>query len=662
MDYSLQLPQPIDSPPSTQPTDSPPSTQTIDSLPIKPIQTPQSFQPDNLSTSIYRTKIASYVVGALALAMLIVSVFLLVFIRNRSSNTIHTSVTVTPSPGPIVIPKMVQLQPFSSSNSVFTASDLSKLVSVSTGIITPSVSCNIVINGSCVQPTPVYEPGDVPFNTTMATPIQNPAQGYGWCAITPDADQWFTSSQNGLAVFGQYIVDSSVTTGTAFKFYQDPYSGGGNQMLFTCTTASSGANANVDASAVGSVGFRSMAMSPDGVRLYVAYRQPFMGQPNGPNESIFPFLQLIGRVGVFTRPADATTSIQNPSASSNSWTYSCDLALSNPFGSQISGLSTVCDPTTLLIRQSDDYGTIIRTSYNYTSGQRMIAIRSNFGYLMASGAIVSVYEELSSGSHQLVGTLQLQSSYVPLINAATLGAQKRSFGSSFAIFNDVCICAVRVRTGGCCTATELVNQLIVFVRNMTTLIWEFKQLVTTPDATKDFGAGVETNGTLLIVSAPTFGTFSTATPRTAGTTGIGGAVYLYHRSGTTFSLVQTVQDPTTGAYGAFGSYIAVDPQFLVVAITYNQDNSPDKPAVAFTSSSKTSGVLFLAIDLINSAFGPVDKAQTIQQSYGGTDLYDQTFGANMALAFKNHKQSTLVALVNSPTNQRVTVYTMNVGT
>jgi len=615
-----------------------------------------------LDVAISRTKIASYVIGALALAMLIVSVFLLVFVRQRSSNTIHPSTSVTPTPGPAVIPKMVGLQPFATSNSIFSAADMSKLVSVSTGIITPSVSCNTVVNGSCIQPSPVYEPGEVPFNTTLTRPVQVPVEGFGWCAITPDADQWMTSAQNGLAVFGQYIIDSSSTTGTVFKFYSDPYSSGGNQLLFSCASASDGSNANVDASAVGSVGFRSIAISPDSTRLYVAYRQPFMGQPPN-NSAIFPFLQLIGRVGVFTRTPDATTSIQNPSASSTAWTYSCDLALSNPFGSQTAGLSTICDTVTLVTQQSDNYGAAIRSSYNYTNSNRMVAIRSQFGYLLASGAIVTVYEELPSGTHQLVGTLQLQTGYVPLIDAATLAAQKKSFGSTFALFNDVCICSVRVRTGGCSNASSNVNQLIVFVRNTTTLIWEFKQLIGTPDATKDFGSGVETNGSLLVVSAPTFGTYNfSANPRTAGTTGVGGAIYLYKRSGTTFTLTQTVPDPTVGAYGAFGSYISVDPQFLVVAITYNQDNSPDKPAVQITPASKTSGVLFLAIDLINSVFGPLDKAQTVEQSYLPQDIYDQTFGANMALSFKSHKQSTLVALVNSPANQRVTVYTMNVGT
>lgn len=204
-------------------------------------------------------------------------------------------------------------------------------------------------------------------------PLISPPEGFGWCAITPDGSQWFTSFENGYSLVGQYIY-----TNDNFQANSSAYKNGGNEILSTCAntsdpTASQQSAVNTNASAVGSVGYASIAISADGERLYVAYRQATMGSQG----QLYPFLQLSGAVGVFTRPANATNA--NAFPTSTEWTYSCDLSVVNPYGAQVGGFDTLCDPITHSTLAGDDFGSIIRTTTNLLNGNRVFAVRANYG-------------------------------------------------------------------------------------------------------------------------------------------------------------------------------------------------------------------------------------------------------------------------------------------
>ena len=574
------------------------------------------------------TRTFSYVIGAISLVMLIAAIVMLVILRNHKTVIVtiypSTSVPVTPLPT-----NELTLQKFSTSSTAFTPADfnpfVSPVASVSPFYVSPSSSI------------PIYNPGELPFDDTISAPLKIPSQGFGYCAFTPAADQWFTSFVNGDSVIGQYVY-------TKPNFTAFPTVSGQNTILFTCDGSSSGNSnsssvltININATSVGCVGYSSIVTSLDGMRLYVGYRQPMMGSSN--TGQIFPFLQLIGRVAVFTRQTNSALS----------WQYSCDLAIQNPYGSQTAGLDSLADPITGLVIAGDDFGYTIKVSQNLVTSQRMVAIRANYGVQKQNGAIVTVYEENSQSSNVISGILQLYDGKTQFdLN------EKLSFAKDFDIGNDAVLAAVR----GNVTA----KQLTFFKRDPTTFQWNLLQLIPAPTtaAGEDFGVSICVNATgdQAIVGSPTLAS--------GNAPGIGGSIYFLKRSKSktqdTWAITQQVSDPAASlnTKGAFGYFLSVDKQFLVCAVSANQNNNLDAPVVKIgtTASADKPQLVFVAV---NPTAGTIDTTnyQMLPQPGDTSDYIDPTFGAHTALALEDQNFNLLRVLANSPLNQTVTLREMS---
>jgi hypothetical protein len=597
-------------------------------------------------------RITSYVFAGLAVTMLITSVFLLIFIRDTKT----TVVTITPSnvPNPTQVPQTeVKLQPFNTGQE-FNPVDFTSIVSPITSTTASIISVSIT------SPNPFPDPGEVPFEQTIGLPLQIPPQGFGWTAFTPDAQQWFTSFENGFSLFGQYnfVTEQSVSK---FEPFTDAYKSGQNFIYFNsgshCPNSGSSADPtiNEDASALGSVGYASIATSTDGVRLYVAYRQPFMGGSD--TAIIFPLLQLSSRVAVFTRPLDTSGTSLTPKSSSPNWSYSCVLSLANPFGSQVGGFSSLCDPITHQLLTSDDFGSIIRTSKNLGNLRRITAVRMNYGYIKNNGANIAIYEETEDNQQEISGIVALWDRYAGEGKTFTRDA-KITFGKDFNIGNNSLLAAVRVPASGGCQGPPVtpINRIAYFRRSDTTNLWEFKQFIETPDPTEDFGVSITMNATgdMAIVGAPKFpsGRGTGATP------GIGGSIYLYVRSedGNSWNLQQKVTDPfaSQNTKGAFGYFVSSDRQFLVVSASANQNNVLDvKPGfIGNTLNNDRPKVVFMSINQENKSIDTVNAQIEIQPGDLPAQQYlDPCLGANLSMAFEDEGRSTLKMILSSPMNQ-----------
>lgn len=589
----------------------------------------------------------SYVLGGLAVALILASIVMLVFLRNKSTviTTVIPSAHLTPTPA-LPLPA-VKVQPLDYLDTF----DVEQWRSITTPVATvtevspvwPSASATVTL-------APDSEPGMVPFPDTINFPLQSAPQGFGWVVLTPAADQWFSSLPNGYARLAQYLYTSGKFTADS-DAYQDKTQ---NSIAFCVNDPANAQNdqlgdVNTAASSVGSVGFASMAMSLDGTRLYVGYRQPIMGATA--DAQIFPFLQLSGQMATFTRPTDPAGGLPT----STNWTYACSLELANPYGSQTAQFDQICDPITGQLLTGDDFASILRTTTNLTNGNRVIAARSNFGLRVSDGAFVSIFEETANNTYAISGIVYLFDGTTTF----TL-AEKLSFGRDFALGNDALLCAVRTPTGGCGVTTDRYN-VFFFQRNDATLQWEYQQTLLPPDTAvnEDFGVSIVMNaaGTQAIIGSPHLP--SGATP------GLGGNVYFYQRTHSTWALTQTFSDPLASVHtqGAFGYFLAVDQLFLVLAISANQNNvlNAPKTIIGDTPTAHKPSVVFVAIDQTNAELDATNAQQQAQPDENTSDYLDPLLGAGMSLQFEDLKPSTLHILLPSPMNQKVFHYTMSVS-
>lgn len=619
-----------------------------------------SSQPTRTPRKKHVVRVVTYVMGGLALVLLIASVVMLLLLRRKTiivtAVTPSVSVSVTPSHGPPL--PTVRLQPLSAE---YTFS-LGDITSVTSPVVTLSTSVSVSPAPSASpSPLPVpspsgpsYEPGMIPFDSTIAFPLQSVPQGYGWLAMTPAADQWFSSMPNGYCVVAQYVNDNSGT----FSVDTDAYKSGNNLISFCRVDPADPSNdtitgANTFASSVGAVSYRSIAMSADGTRLYVAYRQPIMGATD--KSQIFPFLQLCGQVATFTRPADPSGGLPT----STDWTFACSLELSNPYGSQTAQFDQICDPITGNLLTGDDFGALMRVSTNLDNGNRMVAVRANFGLRIADGAFVTVYEETSDNVYTVSGLVHLFDGTTPF----TL-AEKLVFGRDFALGDDALLCAVRTPAGGCGVTTPRYD-LVFFQRSPTSQQWLYQQLLSAPanDAgPEDFGVSLAMNadGTQALVGSPRLPTGSQP--------GVGGHVYVYQRATQApylWTQTQAFVDPFASAHvlGAFGYFVSVDQQFLVCAISANQNNvlTAPKTMVGTTPLTQRPTVVLVAIDQATAQLDATNAQQQPQEDAVSTHFLDPLWGASVAMEFKDVGRSTLRLLIASPTNQNAIYYTMSVG-
>jgi len=623
---------------------------SLDTLNTEPEQSPAPVMMNNQKkpkTKTSRIQIASYVLGALALGILIVAAFLLAFVRDNTTVFTQVSVpsTITPSPpAPLNEITLQMLLP----GTIFTYTDFN-------GIISPLVSTGIdpFPSPSITNPFPFY-PGEIPFIDTIGLPLQSPPQGMGYCVFTPDATKFMTSFENGDAAFGQYIANN--TGGVIdFEVYKDGYKTQ-NFIYFNCpgndpTGSTTPPSINEFATAVGSVGYASMGMAKDGLRLYIAYRSPFMG--NNDQSSVFPLFQTVGRVAVYTLNDKV----------SNDWIYKCSLGLQNPFGCQTAGLESICDATkgSALLLTGDDFGSIIRTSVNSSNGNRMVACRANFGFSKRNGGLISIFEETGEDTPAISGVLQLFDHYAPL--GSFNSASKLAFGNDFNVSDDAVLAAVRVPLTDCNGFTVgPVNQVLFFRRNEISLQWEFKQIINTPNVLEDFGTSIimSNDAQMAIIGAPTLPVGTAA--------GIGGHIYVYARSmdGNSWSLNQTVSDPNAAdnLLGAFGYFLSVDPLFLVLSASTNQRNQLNvAPTITIGNTPNDQDkpkITLMGIKQLTMQIDSANNKVIVQPSNVSSDLLDPLLGCNMAMAFTNNEIGALNICVNSPLNRLVQIQNMMV--
>lgn len=587
----------------------------------------------------------SYAVGGLALVMIVTAIVLLIFLRHHS--TVITTVIPTNHVLPTILPPLLKVALGAPSQQAsFNVFNFSALVTPVASVSDTSP----VLSGTPSPPD--VDPGQLPFDDTIQAPLQIPPQGFGWVAITPDGQQWFSSLPNGDAQFGQYYYTEGLfKTNDEVYRAQNSY---GNSILFCRTDPVDPDNdtvtgVNASASSVGSVGYASIAMSDDGTRLYLAYRQPLMGASE--SQQIFPFLQLAGHVATFTRPEGTDGS----SPSSTDWSYACPLELVNPYGSQTAQFDQICDPLTGNLLTGDDFGSLIRTTTNLRTGNRVLAVRSNFGLRLSDGAFVAVYEETSDGIYVISGLVFLMDGTTTF----TL-AEKIVFGRDFAVGNDALLSAVRTPASGCGVTTPR-QELFFYLRNDTTLQWEYQQTLSAPAtaANEDFGVSIVMNrdGTQAIVGSPHLPSGSTP--------GLGGHVYFYERAWSdpkVWTVTQALSDPLANVHadGAFGYFLSVDKQFLVLAVSANQNNVLNAPIVTIgtTPTNAKPAVVFLAI---NQAAAQLDVSTVQQQVFPDgipTDWLDPLYGSQVALAFEDEGRTTLRVILTSPMNQLAFYYTL----
>lgn len=607
-------------------------------------------------------QIVSYVFGSLSLVLLVVSAFLIGFVRVTNEVITVISPTVTPYVPPSPLPVLF-LQPVIVGN-------LSNLYSPSLvdKIVSPTVSTGNDPTATATAPNPSFTqlpfgPGEIPFNQTIQQPLIQPSQGMGFCVMTSDTNQWFSSFENGFSLWAQFVSQTDPSTGSISYVVNktsyassavDPSQTPANFIYFNCSPGSQSVpELNTLASAVGAVGNNSIALSADNYRLYIAFRQPYTGTNS---DSLgFPFQQIVGRINVFSLPET-----QGLPQSSQSWTYECSLGLQNPFGSQVSMFTGFCDPITHQTLKGDEFGSIIRTTIDRNSNQRVIAARCNFGFIQQNGACIAIYEENSTKQHILYGVIQLWDSYAT--KSFTLN-EKLTFGRDFNISNNVLLAGIRVPAIDCIGNPQVpVYRIAYFRRNDTLTTWEFKQFIESPDTTEDFGVSI------LISPDATFAIVGSPTLPTGNSPGINGSVYVYGlNSNGQFTQTLRLRDPMiTNTQGCFGYFLSSDPLFVVLTISANQNNvlTTVPPLIGTTTDQNKPKVVIVSIDQTNRTLDS-SQFQFITQPGDptvGTVYIDPLFGCNMAIAFENAQYGQkLYFLSNSPINQLVRIDNMISG-
>lgn len=580
-----------------------------------------------------KARIASYVLGALGLALACAATVLLIVVRDVTN--VATTVTagqVTTSVGPSPPKPLLKI------NNVTAANDAAPYdIAAFQGIVKPAVSTG-AFNPSVSVTGTNPPPGQVPFNQTNTDPLVTAPQGFGWPVITPNADQFFVSLPNGYARVGQFQYVAGEDQYTVFR---DAYTSNLDEVLFQCAKDSTGVPAiDIGASAVGSLGYAASAVSLDGVRLYVGYHAPFMGQ--SAKSSLYPFTQLAGSIAVFTRPINV-----NGPPNSKVWTFDCTLQLRGPYGGQTAGVDTPTNPYTQKLLPGDQFGQVIRTTLNLVNGRRIVAARANYGEARNAGALVAIYEEDDENKHVVSGILTLTDN---LDGSTTFTSEEKlMFGWSFDVGDDALVASVPF--GG---ATP---RLVYFRRDLTTNLWTFKQFIAAPDAQELFGTSVclNPNGDLMVVGAPQ--------ANVGNSSGVGGHVYLYKRSADGNSWTLEDQYTETGATRAFGMFVSKDPDLRMIAVSGNQNNGLGTLTLPTVNPAKSElpTLVFIPIDQVNAKFGTNNLPTPISQpAFQLTqDYIDPTFGAHAAMAFLD--TSTLKVLAPIPANGKTQLYDVSVS-
>lgn len=605
-----------------------------------------------------RAKTWAYALGALTLLCVAASTVLLIMVRQRDpvQSTLTPTAAATAGAGGPVAPATPMGPPSLDAAQAearpYTLGDFERIAAPVVSV-TPKFNPGATVSVSAaVSSAAQNPPGQVTFAETSQYPLRRPPQGFGWPSVTPDANQFFVSLPNGYAQIGQFVSNSN-GQGGPYAVASSEYKAMRNRILQGCPSGSSSTSSALQdkgASAVGSLGWTSAAVSLDGQRFYVAYQEPYMGP--GAQAQLFPFQQIPGYVGVFSRPPDP-----QGQPTSQSWTYECTLRLHNPSGAQVAGLNVYDDPVTSEPVTADAFGQVLRVSHNLETNRRVVAMRAQFGLRREAGAVIALYEENTSNVQVLQAVFTLDDQYAQAPSTSFSVSEKRAFGFSFAVGNDALVASVPLAGSGSGAAAYLV----CFRRQPGTASWAFHQILTAPSVIEGFGQSVvmHPEGTLMAVGSPALATGTTP--------GTGGSVYLYARdpsqdAASPWTLTDTLGNGATFTR-AFGYFLSADPSFRVLAVSQNQNNVTDQPVTPVSSAPADEDlprVKLVAIDQVQKLFNTDGKvAPLVQPTPNNGQVIDPTWGARVALAFQNERE--LRVLVPSPANEFVRLYSVSVG-
>lgn len=373
---------------------------------------------------------------------------------------------------------------------------------------------------------------------------------------------------------------------------------------------------NLDASAVGCLGYRSLAVGIAQDRLYVGFRQPTKDDKQQ-NPELYKFFQSVGKVATY----------KNGNGTDN-WKFQTNELYANPAGSRSIGFEFYTDPIyTETQVVSDGFGELIRTSINRYTTNPIVAIRSNFAYKISAGRAVNIFEENTSltGStfekNSVTGILQIP----PSLTAST--SDKRSFAHSFDIKFGIVVATVPTR-----------GSFLWYQLDPDTLVWKYKGEVKGPSISGEtFGMDIilHPTGDVCIVGSP-------ATLQKSKSTS-GGKVYLYVRSGDTWTLSKTYTDKDH-ADGSFGMFLNYDVDFRAISITSRQNNQ----ILSEKSTDLQGTVTFYPYDHKEKKLVEASRIVVVQKG-DGIMYDDQLFGCMVAIGV-DRSTNAIRAFIGSPVN------------
>lgn len=538
------------------------------------------------------------------------------------------------------------------------------------------------------------------FTNTTNYPLLEAPEGLGYCTITSDGEQLLTSTPPLMFGYAQFLFDKdtqdySVNTAmtnplTAAKGAPNrilrktdrntgrPIAYCGQTDLTKFRNSVGSCTVNQQVFAVGSVGFRSIKLSTDETRLYVAY---LTADAHSASETsnLMDFNQASGRVAVYTRDKDPSTG----KGVGTNWQYEEALALQAPGGTNTQGipLADLNDDSSFTEFQAysrkvihdggSRFGSLISTSYDRVSGDRLVGIKADFGANKSSGPQIYIYHETKKLEHVLEGVLTLPRIYYKDFTESSHGfhiksvadyMRLQSFGWDFDLQHDTCM--VSYFTGDPVRSDQnvfLPNTVLIYKK--VNGLWKYTGNIPTPITAYDpdratnllknigsFGTSIRLNcdATLLLVGSPALSMKFTTFPVTSQ----GGSVYLFQYTDGSWVLRNRIQDTGSNIQGAFGYWVNVDPTFRVATCSANTNTQVSLTSsnlqtvtcshgnTSFCCSSASQDCEYLArIRVINlqadksgvvTVANPSSTTETIKQT--GTKYIDPYYGCNVQIA------------------------------
>jgi hypothetical protein len=448
--------------------------------------------------------------------------------------------------------------------------------------------CDFVASGTvCSSFVP-----DVSVSTPDAAALQFPMRffpkEFGAATLLPDASQVLVALGPTLPpgdekfAFGQYLM-SKITDSTIAP------------LTFPSSNDNKGIPPFSNSSSMGTVGPKSLVVSPDGLRVYVSYSTQFKDPSQQDPAGSYMFKQMASRVAVFNRDPDSLLDTFSPNCStSTNWRNDASVQLSCPFGARSLGPAVYSFHS--IDYNGDEFGATMATSRRHSTGLRLVAIRSRLPI-----STIFVYEEQSgTGEQRVIAMFQLdQSLFIPqnttfqassywtqkmkdskaaptspLISKAQWRMVANEFGRSFSIGNDTILISITGQFQGQAST-------VICYRRGPSGRYSFHSFIDPPATTgglEAFGCSVvlDPSGTQCVIGASRL-------PPDDGKTGggVGGHVYFYqlNEKENKWVLMDT-WNPPDGSTGAFGHWVNTDSSFTLVSTTSGMNNNPNAPTGA----------------------------------------------------------------------------------